>query len=156
LPWLNVNEVSIAFSEDVVVQADDLDIRGVIVATYATDPAAFTYNAGARTATWRLPAGVAFQNDKILLDLNSDSPAGVRTAAGAYLDGNWSNGTDAYPSGDGSPGDDFRFRFNMLPGDTTRDGSVLARDYADVKKKFFKNNPRSLPRARLRSMEMAG
>ena len=82
IPWANVDEISITFSEDVSVAADDLVVRGVNVAVYATDPAGFGYNAAARTATWRLPAGVVFQNDKILLDLNSDAPAGVRTPAG--------------------------------------------------------------------------
>jgi hypothetical protein len=42
-----------------------------------------------------------------------------------------------FPSGDGSAGGDFRFAFNVLPGDVTRDGAVLAEDYASVRKRFF-------------------
>jgi parallel beta helix pectate lyase-like protein len=36
-------------------------------------------------------------------------------------------------------GGEFRFRFNALPGDTNRSGSVLADDFSSVKKRFFKN-----------------
>jgi hypothetical protein len=137
MPWVNLNEVSISFSQDVLVQADDLVIRGVNVANYSTDPAAFNYNAASRTATWRLPAGLSFRTDKILLDLDGSAPGGVATAGGTYLDGDWSNGADAYPSGDGTPAGDFRFRINVLGGDATRSGAVLADDFSQVKQKFF-------------------
>ena len=142
-PWTNLNQVSITFSTDVQVDAADLAIRGVRVANYVLDPAAFTYSAATKTATWKLAGTTVFANDKILLDLNGDGPDGVKTAAGALLDGDWINpvgaaaGGDAWPSGDGSAGGDFRFRVNILPGDVTRSGSVLADDFSDVKRKFF-------------------
>jgi hypothetical protein len=143
-PWANVNQVSISFSTDVQVDAADLSVRGVKVASYALDPAAFAYDAATRTATWELAGNVVFGNDRVLLDLNADGPTGVRTGAGVFLDGDWINpdgaaaGGDAYPSGDGTPGGDFRFAVNVLPGDTNRNGAVLADDFSGVKKKFFK------------------
>ena len=145
LSWVNVNEVSVTFSEDVVVDAGDLALRGLNVVNYALDPAYFSYNNATRTATWRLAGGAFFRNDKVLLDLDADGPDGVRTAGGTYLDGNWANGADAFPSGDGAAGGDFRFRFNMLPADVNRNGSVLANDASEVKAKFFSStaNPGS-------------
>ena len=145
LPWANLNQVSILFSSDVQVDAGDLAIRGVRVANYALDPTAFTYDAATRIATWKLAGTAVFGTDKILLDLNADGPDGVKSPAGVALDGDWINpigsaaGGDAYPSGDGGPGGDFRFRINILPGDATRSGSVLADDYSQVKQRFFAN-----------------
>jgi ELWxxDGT repeat protein len=145
LPWTNLDRISISFSAPVQVDASDLRVRGVSVADYTLDPSAFSYDAATRTATWRLAGGAMFSRDRILLDLDGDSPDGVRSAAGSFLDGDWINpvgaaaGGDAFPSGDGTPGGDFRFRINVLPGDVNRYGSVLADDFSAVKKKFFKN-----------------
>jgi hypothetical protein len=145
LPWYNLNEISVTFGADVAVDAGDLAVRGVAVANYALDAAAFAYDSTKRTATWRLAAGQTFANDRILLDLDGDSPNGVHTGDGVYLDGDWKNPTAAaaggqnYPSGNGSAGGDFRFGINSLPGDIDRSGAVLANDFSSVKKKFFKD-----------------
>jgi hypothetical protein len=145
LPWMNLNQISITFSQDVQVDATDLTVRGTGAGDYALDLAAFSYNALTRTATWRLPAGQTFGNDRILLVLDCDSPNGVRTAAGDFLDGDWVNpsasaaGGDAFPSGDGTPGGDFLFRINILPGDVDRSGTVLADDFSGVKRRFFRS-----------------
>src|SRR5262249_22246412 len=47
---------------------------------------------------------------------------------GNALDGEWSQGASTFPSGDGVPGGDFRFRFNVVPGDVNRNGGVNAQD----------------------------
>ena len=70
----------------------------------------------------------------MILKLDSD----VISSTGA-LDGEWSNGVSSFPSGNGTVGGDFNFRLNYLTGDTTGDRAVLARDFADVKKKFFQD-----------------
>jgi ELWxxDGT repeat protein len=111
LPWINLDRISIRFDGPVKLDAADLHVRGVNVADYALDPAAFTYDPSTRTATWRLAAGAVFGADRLTLELDADGVAGAP----------------------------FRFRVNVLPGDTTRDGSVLADDYSAVKKKFFKD-----------------
>ena len=144
LPWVNLDQVSITFTTDVQVDASDLRVRGLNVASYLLDDAAFRYDAPARTATWRLAGGAAFGNDRIVIDLDGDSPDGVNTA-GEFLDGDWINpvgeaaGGDAWPSGDGTAGGDFRFRVNVLPGDVNRSGGVLANDFSEVKQRFFAN-----------------
>jgi hypothetical protein len=150
LPWVNLDQVSVTFTADVVVDAGDLRVGGFNVADYALDSTAFAYDTATHTATWRLAAQQAFGNDPITLALDADDPGGVQAPTsgefgGEFLDGEWLNPAEdapdgqAYPSGDGSAGGDFRFAFNVLPGDTSRNGTVLADDFAAVKKRFFKN-----------------
>ena len=138
LPWTNVNQINITFDEDVDVSGGDLGVHGVKVADY--DFATFSYNAAARTATWTLADGAAVTRDKLLLDLDGDAGGvtGTGSSAAVALDGEWTDNAGAYPSGNGTAGGDFRFRFNVLPGDTSRNGAVLADDFSSVKKKFFK------------------
>ena len=156
LPWINLNQISIRFSEQVQVDANDLQIRGVNQLNYPIDPASFTYNSATRTATWRLAPGTFFEKDRLLLDLDGDEANGVRDTDGNLLDGEWQNptgnqgggqgqsGGDRFPSGNGSPGGDFRFRFNVLAGEVDRNGVVVANDLSDVKKKFFSTTDRPL------------
>jgi ELWxxDGT repeat protein len=139
LPWTNLDRVSITFNSPVRVEASDLRVRGVAVADYALDPAAFRYDPGTRTATWKLANGATFGADRILLDLDGDTIDGVRGAADEMLDGDWSDAARSFPSGDGTPGGDFRFRVNVLPGDVDRSGSVLANDFSEVKQRFFRS-----------------
>jgi hypothetical protein len=141
LPWTNVDEVCIAFDQDVSVAQDDLQLHGVKVANYAL--ANFSYDAGAHTARWGLAPGLTgspIGSDKLLLDLDGDAGgvAGTGPSAQMLLDGDWTDGAGAYPSGNGAAGGDFHFGINVLPGDTGRDGTVLADDFSAVKKKFFK------------------
>ena len=121
LPWVNLDRVSITFSRNVRVEADDLRVRGARVAAYALDAAAFTYDAATRTATWALPAGTVFGADRILLDLDG-GPQGVR-AGSVALDGDV----------DGAAGGDFRSRLNVLPGDADRSGTTGWADAAAVR-----------------------
>jgi hypothetical protein len=151
LPWINLNQVSVRFSEQVQVDAGDLQIRGVNVPNYTLDPASFHYDAATRTATWQLAPGTFFDHDRILLDLDGDSPDGVKDSDGNFLDGEWRNpggpaisAGDRYPSGDGTAGGDFRFRVNILAGDVDRNGVVVANDFSDVKKKFFSSTRQEL------------
>ena len=74
----------------------------------------------------------------MLLDLNGD-PGGV-AAEGLALDGEWTGSTatpDAFPSGDGAPGGDFRFRINVLPGDVNGDRVVNALDMLDIRRRTY-------------------
>jgi hypothetical protein len=141
LPWSNVDRLSIRFSAPALVQQDDLRVRGVNVGDYAAT--AFTYDPGTNTATWTL--GQAVVNDRVSLSLDADGPGGVADAGGTRLDGDWINpvgaspdaaGGDAFPSGDGTPGGDFLFRINILPGDVNRSGGVTAADYGLARNAF--------------------
>ena len=78
-------------------------------------------------------------NDKVRLFLDDALVGG--------LDGEWQNATaaESFPSGDGSPGGDFDFRFNVLRGDATQDGQVNALDLSFIKQRLNKTatNPGS-------------
>ena len=66
-------------------------------------------------------------SNKYFLDL---AAAGISDAAGMRLDGTWTTGVSTFAagSGDGSPGSDFVYRFNVLAGDVNGDGKVSAAD----------------------------
>jgi hypothetical protein len=138
LPWMNVDRVSIRFTQPVVVDRGDLQVRGTNTPTYSflNGAPGFSYDAANYVATWTFDKPLA--KDRILLDLDASSPNGVHNDGNEFLDGEWNNGGDAYPSGNGLGGGDFLFRANVLPGDADRSTSVLAQDFSDVKKKFFK------------------
>ena len=127
LPWSNANQVSIRFDRPAVADQADLHVRGVRVADYGTT--AFAYDATTNTATWTLarPLNTA---DRVVLDLNADPATGGVTEpfANAALDGEWADGASAFPSGNNTPGGNFRFGVNVLPGDADRSGRVDALD----------------------------
>jgi hypothetical protein len=150
LPWVNLDQISIRFDQLVAVKQGDLAVRGVTVANYPTT--AFAYDPATSTATWTLSRPLA--RDKVVFDLDGD--AGGVEGRGAYsysapLDGDWTNptpvartdwfgqtywsyqGYDAFPSGNGVPGGDFRFRVNVLPGDANRSGDVGTADVTQVR-----------------------
>jgi uncharacterized delta-60 repeat protein len=140
LPWVNLDRVSIQFSQDVQVQKEDLVVRGALggVYAFAAGAAGFTYHSPSRTATWTFAAPLG--RDRLLLDLDAEAAGGVRNFEGDLLDGEWSDGGDAFPSGNGQGGGDLRFRFNVLPGDVNGSGVVLADDFSDVKRRFFRTS----------------
>ena len=130
LPWIGLDRVSIRFTQGVQFSGAALSVVGVNTPTYTVG--APSYDAATATATWALTP--APSRDKVILRLNASM-----VVSGGALDGEWANGAGAFPSGNGSAGGDFVFRLNYLAGDTTRDRTVLAQDYSDVKKKFFKS-----------------
>jgi hypothetical protein len=124
LPWTNLRQIKLTFSENVVVAADDLKVAGVNVPNYALPPGGFSYNGATHVATWTFASNL--NADKLLLALDSTAVSGVHDIAGNRLDGEWDNPTgptdpvsDTFPSGNGTAGGHFTFRFNVLPGDTT-------------------------------------
>lgn len=121
LPWTGLNQMSIAFTEDVEVAIGDLQATGVNVPTYAAN--AFTYNPLTYTATWTF--STPFGADNLTLNL-SDT---VTDVVGNALDGEWTNQVSTGQSGDGTAGGDFSFRVNVLPADVNQDGIV---DISDV------------------------
>ena len=132
IPWAGINRISIRFDAAVDVDADDLAVRGANIAGYPVT--AFAYDPAERTATWTLGRAVGI--DRLMLDLDA-GPGGVRADVGvAPLDGEWDNAGDAFPSGDGGGGGDFRFALGLLPGDVDRDGRVTATDFTDVRRRL--------------------
>jgi hypothetical protein len=128
LPWVGIDRISVEFSEGVNVLPQHLSVRGVRVPAYGV--AGVTFNGGTRTATWTLATPLV--NDKVRLTLSDAVGTPTRR-----LDGDWQSGADAFPSGDGTPGGDFDFRINVVPGDVNRSGTVLADDASQLKRKFF-------------------
>jgi hypothetical protein len=135
VPFANLNRLHVRFSEDVSVQREDLAVLGVNVPAYALADA-FAYDPATFTATWTLAANVG--PDKLLLDhAGGVADGGVADALGNnLLDGEWSNGADAFASGDGTAGGDFEFRIDVLPGDGNGDGAVNVTDLGVVSTHF--------------------
>jgi hypothetical protein len=133
LPWGNINQIKVVFSVNVVVDQSDLLLSGVNTTAYKVSGGTFSYNFSTFTATWTLPQAIG--RDKLLLDLNADGSNPIEDAAGNQLDGEWTNpasttqsSSSTYPSGNGTAGGNFLFRFNVLPGDANGDGTVNASD----------------------------
>jgi len=129
----------------VVVDQGALKLSGVNVANYAFLPDlpnsspndGFAYDPATFTATWTLTAPI--DSDKLVLRLNADGASPIVDGAGNRLDGEWTNPTSTtqlrssvFPSGNGTGGGDFLFRFNVLPGDVDQSGKVILADYCAV------------------------
>ena len=129
--------ISITFSEDVMIEADDLSIIGLrtLNQPYLADPATdFTYDPITHIATWKLSGWVlgdqyAIRLSDSIVDFNGDA-----------LDGEWVNPTSmsstatgvssfANGSGNGVAGGSFQFVTTLLPGDANLDGFVDLSDY---------------------------
>ena len=143
LPWANLDTVSVRFDGPVAVPLAAVRLVGSNPAVAAYTLQAVAYDAATRTATFRLSGGRVLPNDRLLLVLDGD-PGGVTgTGQGTpRLDGEF---TSLLPSGDGAAGGDFAFRFNVLPGDVSRDGVVNASDLVLVRTRIGKSttNPGS-------------
>ena len=120
VPWNNLDQIRITFSDDVNVQMGDLSVSGVNQTAYAFSD--FSYDPNAYTAVWTLAA--PFATDKLLLDLDGDGIDPVADSSENILDGEWTTESSTYESGDGTAGGDFEFRFNVLPGDASQDNSI--------------------------------
>jgi hypothetical protein len=121
LPWTSINTISVRFDENVTVAKGNLTLLRADSTGYDLSGATFSYNPAAFVATWTLSQ--TLPADKLLLSL-----ATVADIAGNALDGEWLDGMNGFPSGDGAPGGNFNFRFNVLPGDVNQDSAVTSSD----------------------------
>ncbi|HEY1603451.1 MAG TPA: dockerin type I domain-containing protein [Pirellulales bacterium] len=128
LPWNTLNQIQITFNENVNVSENSLVVTGVSVGQYAFN--GFSYSNTTHTAIWTLASPIG--TDRLTLDLVSTGVNAVTDSLGNPLDGDWTNGTSVFPSGNGSPGGDFRFGVNILPGDTSPDGVVNGLDINQI------------------------
>jgi uncharacterized repeat protein (TIGR03803 family) len=133
LPWINLDTISISFNESVNITQNALTVVGVNQATYTAS--GFSYNASTDTATWTFAA--PFGADKLLLNLASSGANAVTDAAGTALDGEWTNGASAFPSGNQTAGGDFNFNVSILPGDVDGNGSVSIVDTVATRNRQF-------------------
>ena len=111
LSWTNVNQITVIFSADMVVEARHLRVFGANITEYPVTSVSYRVNPlnfnGIATWTLARPLGP----DKVLIQLDAHPPDGVRMAGNPFdpplLDGDR----------DGRPGGDFFCRFESLPGD---------------------------------------
>ncbi|HEY5316077.1 MAG TPA: hypothetical protein VIK18_26350, partial [Pirellulales bacterium] len=128
LPWTNVTQISIAFSEPVTLSQASLTLYNS--ANMPISVSSYSYNSSTYVATWQFSAPLAA--DKYVMNLAANS---VSDAAGTALDGAWTTGVSTFAagSGDGTPGGDFNFYFNVVPGDANNSGTVTNGDVLDSK-----------------------
>jgi hypothetical protein len=129
LPWSNLNQLSVRFNRDVSLDAADVTLHGLNVADYV--PSLVEYDRERFTYTFTFDR--SFANDRLTLRLRSGPDGVIDVRTGLPLDGEWDNGVDQFPSGDGTAGGDFAFALNVLPGDVNRDGVVNGGDLSDVR-----------------------
>jgi methionine-rich copper-binding protein CopC len=136
LPWNDVTTLSVVFSQDVNINSAGLALVGSpdLPAPASLASAAFSYDNGTRTAQWTFAAPLTA--DKYLLDIRS---AAVANTLGTPLDGEWTTGTSSFPSGDGTSGGDFNFRFNLLPGDADQNGVITGMDGNGVRLRLLQD-----------------
>ncbi|MCC7146194.1 MAG: hypothetical protein IT443_07085 [Phycisphaeraceae bacterium] len=136
LPWGNIDRLSITFTKDVQIHQEDLSLRGINLPNYSV--ASFSYDVASSTATWTLSQPIAA--DKLIIELDADSADPIHDVQGRRLDGEWQNPQtplgpgDSFPSGDGSAGGNFLFRFNVLPADADRNGQVQSLDSLPIRR----------------------
>ena len=123
LPWSNINQVFIQFSEDVQIAASDVQLTGINVNDYGAQ-GSFYYDQDTSSATITLDSPLQADQVNLLISEN------VTDLTGRSLDGEWTDQHTDFSSGDGTTGGDFTFKFNVLPGDISRDGILLADDTA--------------------------
>jgi hypothetical protein len=118
ITWAGVDTVIIHFSEHVIVSEGDLVITGVNTVGYPSS--GFQYDAGTFTATWTLPGAIVA--DRLVLNLKDS----VHDPGNNAIDGNWSDGSSSFPSGNNQreSNDHFQFRLNVLPGDVDGNNTV--------------------------------
>jgi titin len=131
-PWTNVNRISVRFGERVKLSGASLSIKSARGIPY--EVTAFAYDDATDTATWTLAEPI--WADLLTVALSREGQEGVTDDAGNFLDGEWSDGSDSFPSGDDVPGGDFRASVAVLPGDVTRDGRVNVLDWVELRRRY--------------------
>lgn len=131
VPVGGADTVSITFTEDVNVVADNLRLLGLLTSD-VPELVDFAYDMLTMTATWQFEELVVF--DHYLISLSDV----ITDIEGNRLDGEWVNPaslvtTNAlvseFPSGDGHSGGNFSFVFTLLAGDANLNNETNNWDY---------------------------
>ena len=123
LPWANINQIRIKFTQDISTSfhANLIGLGGVRVADYRSEFSSVDYNPSDLTVTMTLNS---FLGDEQLILVASDEIHSRNIA----LDGEWDTGQSIGMSGNGHAGGTFAFRFDVLPGDVNQSGGIRAND----------------------------
>ncbi|MCA9157425.1 MAG: hypothetical protein KDA72_03815 [Planctomycetales bacterium] len=123
LPWTNIDQIQIQFSEDVGATFDSSMVK--ISGTRITDYQSLysvSYNENSFVATIQFDEPLSA--DKLAIGIRDT----LSDAAGNQLDGEWLDGGSQTTSGDGIAGGNFYYRIHVLAGDLSGDGVVLGND----------------------------
>jgi hypothetical protein len=126
LPWTNISQVKIAFSENVFVEMWSLAVNASESHRFID----FSYDADSFTGTWTFMEPLGADSLQLVLDES------VFDMAENVLDGDWFDRASEFPSGNGRPGGAFRFGINVLPGDVDGDNVVGSGDYSALMGQF--------------------
>jgi hypothetical protein len=123
LPWTGINRIYIRFSEDVSSHftLENVKLRGGNVIDYGARLRLVYGQDGANVGTIELDE--AIQHDAILLSLSE----AILDQDSIALDGEWVDSV-SMTSGDATPGGQFDFRIDVLPGDFNDNGGVNTTD----------------------------
>ena len=122
LPWINIDQLRIVFSEEVNVDLSDISLAGVNLPDYSGQVDNFAYDSQSTSATVSLSEPIAA--DKLLLEIGAETVADLVGNALAT---------------------DYQTRFDVLPGDTSRDGVVLGSDVGQVRSRQFEHTTNGTP-----------
>ena len=137
LPWSDLTSIAIVFTQSVTVNTAQSGLALVgstdLPAVPSLNSAAFQYNSATDTATWTFANPLT--TDKFLLCIPA---VAVTNGSGTALDGDWTNpgglgAASTFPSGNGTAGGNFNFRFNVVPGDVNGDSVVTGADGTAVR-----------------------
>lgn len=128
LPWTRVNQVSVEFSEHVTLDGQAATLIDGDGNSYALFGPTLSPGdePGTVRASWQLEEFLDTGRYTLRLD------DGILDDDGLSLDGDWTDGASAV-SGDGAPGGDFVFTFNILAGDANQDGLVNVLDMIEIR-----------------------
>jgi hypothetical protein len=131
--WTTLDTISIVFNEPVSGAAlsslalGDSGYKSAGLTVSGESNATMTVGAYTNTSVAKFTLSNVMTSNKYYIDLLA---AGIYHTgdAGAQLDGEWATSSSSFAagSGDGAPGGNFIFRFNVLAGDANGDGRVSA------------------------------
>jgi hypothetical protein len=142
LPWINLDQVSIAFNSDMIVGLEDLRVRGVGESEYPVAALSYDFDPARNegTATWTIGNGGLIRPDRLAFELDADPETGgvVQRTSRVPLDGD----------GNGVAGGDFRLELNIVPGSANLDSVVSHHDFNSVRASVYTTvtNPGIPPR----------
>ena len=130
LPWINVDRLSVTFSEAVNVTSGALLLVGAPEGPSVPGVLGFNYDAGTFTATWTFDAPLAA--NKYVLHFEASD---ITDATNLQLDGEWTTSVSTV-SGTGFTGGDFNFRFYVVPGDVDNSLGVVFAEVGQMRLKI--------------------